>query len=154
MPAANAPGGSDVGELGSCVRLPPLTANVATTPALLPFTNSVAPSGDRRRSTAPPPAIPNSVLPISDSSPSAAMAYRESVPEAVLVVNRNLPSWLISTQQGAVCPLANGDAAIEVRSPLRLTSNADTVPSPAPSWAFETNSWDGSVGRNSAPKGP
>jgi hypothetical protein len=64
-----APAGSGVGELGSSVRLPPFTANEATTLALLPFTSSVLPSGDRRASTAPAPAEPNGVLPSSTSEP-------------------------------------------------------------------------------------
>ena len=32
--------------------------------------------------------------------------------------------------------------------------NAETVPLPVPSWALETNSWAGLVGRNSLPNGP
>ena len=74
MPAANAPAGSGVGELGSSVRFPPLTANDAITSALLPFTSSVLPSGDRRASTAPAPAEPNGVLPSSTSEPSGLIA--------------------------------------------------------------------------------
>src|ERR1700722_7744057 len=69
-PAAKAPTGSGVGELGSSVRLPPFTANDAMTLALLPSTSSVLPSGDRRASTAPAPAEPKGVLPIKTSEPS------------------------------------------------------------------------------------
>ena len=43
---------------------------------------------------------------------------------------------------------------MEVSVPLAATWKADTVPCPAPSCAFETNSWDGFVGRNSLPNGP
>jgi hypothetical protein len=38
MPAGVAPVGSEVGELDSSVRLPPLTANAPTAPALLSST--------------------------------------------------------------------------------------------------------------------
>ena len=55
MPAGVAPAGSEVGELVSSVRSPPLTANAPTLPALLSSTYSVAPSGLRRASTAPTP---------------------------------------------------------------------------------------------------
>src|SRR5450755_1502326 len=74
--------------------------------------------------------------------------------DAVLTANRNLPSWLISTQHGAVCRSANGDDPIDVRVPFRDTRNADTVPLLAPPWALETNSCSGLVGRNSLPNGP
>src|SRR3954447_429127 len=76
------------------------------------------------------------------------------LPEAVFTVNRKRPSWLISTQHGAVCRSANGEAPIEASAPSSPTLKADTVPLPAPSWALETNSCLGSVGRNSLPKGP
>jgi hypothetical protein len=74
MPEATAPADSGVGELGSSVRVPPLTANAATTLALLPLTSSVRPSGDRRASTAPAPAEPNGTLAISVSEPSGLIA--------------------------------------------------------------------------------
>src|SRR5436305_9129319 len=76
------------------------------------------------------------------------------LPEAVFTVNRNSPSWVISTQHGAVWRSANGDAPIDDRAPSAATLNAETVPLPAPPWAFETNSWLESVGRNSLPNGP
>ena len=40
-------------------------------------------------------------------------------PDPVLTVNRYLPSWLISTQHGAVCPSAYGEAPIGDRPPRR-----------------------------------
>src|SRR5438094_6822472 len=73
---------------------------------------------------------------------------------AVLTANRNWPSWLISTQQGAVWRSAKGDCPIEVSPPSAATLNDETVPLLAPPWAFETNSWLGLVGRNSLPNGP
>src|SRR5437588_1119973 len=73
---------------------------------------------------------------------------------AVLTVNRNRPSWVISTQQGAVCRSGNGELPIEARAPFRLTWKADTVPALEPPCAFETNSCDGLVGLNSLPNGP
>src|SRR5947209_18471596 len=73
---------------------------------------------------------------------------------AVLTVNRNRPSWLISTQHGAVWRSANGEEEIDVRVPSPATSNAETVPAPGPPCALETNSWCGFVGRNSLPNGP
>ena len=75
------------------------------------------------------------------------------VPDPVLTVNRNRPSWLISTQHGAVCRSANGEVPIDVSVPLAESWNAETVPVPA-LWALETNSWFGLVGRNSLPNGP
>ena len=38
------------------------------------------------------------------------------------------PSWLISTQHGAVCRSGNGEAPIEYRVPFRATLKAETVP--------------------------
>ena len=73
---------------------------------------------------------------------------------AVLTVNRKWPSRLISTQHGAVWKSGNGDAPIEVSVPSAATSKAETVPLPAPSWAFDTKTWRGFVGRNSLPNGP
>src|SRR5436190_518224 len=73
---------------------------------------------------------------------------------AVLTVKRNWPSWLISTQQGAVWKSGNGDDPIGVSVPSRPSLNAETVPLFAPPWAFDTNSCAGSVGRNSLPNGP
>jgi hypothetical protein len=49
---------------------------------------------------------------------------------------------------------ANGDVPIDVRVPSLASLKAETVPAPAPLWAFETNSWFGFVGRNSLPNGP
>src|SRR5437763_17008450 len=76
------------------------------------------------------------------------------LPEAVVTVDRNWPSWVISLQHGAVWLSANGEEPIEGSAPSAATLNAETVPLPVPAWAFETNSWLGLVGRNSLPKGP
>src|SRR5262249_15986955 len=67
---------------------------------------------------------------------------------------RKRPSWVISTQHGAVWWSANGEAPIELSVPSPATLNAETVPASGPPWAFETNSWLESVGRNSLPNGP
>src|SRR5206468_3565566 len=64
------------------------------------------------------------------------------------------PSWVISTQHGAVCLSMNGESPIACNAPSPLTSNADTLPRLAPSWALDTYSSDGLVGRNSLPNGP
>src|SRR5208282_3766124 len=156
MPAGAAPAGSAVGELASSVRLPPLTANAPTAPILLSSTHRVPPSGPSRASTAPtPPVLPTGVLPSSVSAPPGAIEYREISPDPVFTVNRNWPSWVISTQQGAVCWSANGEPPIEVSVPLKESANAETVPVPAPTLcALDTNSWSGLVGRNSLPNGP
>src|SRR5262245_48908729 len=82
------------------------------------------------------------------------MAKLEMLGTAVLTVKRNRPSWVISTQQGAVCWSAKGDDPMDVRSARRETLKAETVPFPGPAWALETNNWVGLVGRNSLPKGP
>src|SRR6266550_7767710 len=77
------------------------------------------------------------------------------VPDPVFTVNRNWPSWLISTQHGAVCRSANGEDPIGVSVPSAESANADTVPEPAPVLcALDTNSWPALVGRNSLPNGP
>src|ERR1700733_13923236 len=76
------------------------------------------------------------------------------LPDPVFTVNRNLPSWVISTQHGAVWLSANGEAPIGDSAPSQATLKAETVPRPVPLWALETNSWNGLVGRNSLPKGP
>src|SRR6266566_4226055 len=75
------------------------------------------------------------------------------VPDPVFTVNRNWPSWLISTQHGAVWLSANGEDPIGVSVPLAESANADTVPVPV-LWALDTNSWPGLVGRNWLPNGP
>ena len=69
-------------------------------------------------------------------------------------MNRKWPSWLISTQHGAVWLSANGEARSTSGCRRRPTLNAETVPVPAPSWALDTYSWLGFVGRNSLPNGP
>src|SRR6266566_2629171 len=77
------------------------------------------------------------------------------VPDPVFTVNRNWPSWLISTQHGAVCRSANGEDPIDDSVPSAASLNDDTVPEPAPVLlALDTNSWPGLVGRNSLPNGP
>src|SRR2546421_547266 len=76
------------------------------------------------------------------------------LPLAVLTVNKKRPSWLISTQHGAVCRSGKGEESIDVSVPSPATLNAETLPASAPPWALETNSWLGSVGRNSLPNGP
>ena len=93
-------------------------------------------------------------MPCRTSEPSCLIAYDDTVAEPVLTAKSHLPSWLISTQHGAVWPSGTGESPIELRTPRRLTWKADTVPRPAPAWALETYSWAGLVGRNSAPIGP
>ena len=95
------------------------------------------------------------VLPSSVNSPPAEIEKREIVPDPVLTVNRNRPSWRISTQQGAVCRSPNGEDPIGDSIPLLESVNAETVALPAARlWAFDTNSWFGAVGLNSLPNGP
>ena len=67
------PAGSGVGELGTSVSDPPLTANTDMKCIPEPSTRRYLPSGDRRASmSAPPPAI--GVLPIRASEPPGSMA--------------------------------------------------------------------------------
>src|SRR5882757_1022406 len=75
-------------------------------------------------------------------------------PDPVFTVNRYLPSWLISTQHGAVCPSAYGEDPMGDRWPKKLSRYAETVPRPAPLCALLTNSCEGRAGENSAPSGP
>jgi hypothetical protein len=73
IPAGEPPAGRGVGELGSSVRVPPWTAKTDRMWLPLPSTDSVLPSGDRRRSvSAPPPEM--GVLPIRASEPCGLMA--------------------------------------------------------------------------------
>src|ERR687888_1618552 len=72
----------------------------------------------------------------------------------VLTAKRKRPSCEISTQHGAVWRSGKGDPSIPLSEPSVATVNADTVPFPAPLWAFETNTCEGFVGRNSLPNGP
>src|SRR6266566_850847 len=89
------------------------------------------------------------------STQSGAIEKREIVPEAVFTVNRNWPSWVISTQHGAIWPSANGEPATGDSVPSAESVNAETVSlSVAVLWALETNSWPGSADRNSLPNGP
>src|SRR5215831_12039606 len=139
MPAGVAPGGSETGEPASSVRLPPWTANSPTAPILLSSTYRNRPSGLSRASTAPE--APTVVLPSSVSVPPEAIEYREIVPDAVFTVNRNWPSWLISTQHGAIWPSANGEAVTGESVPFAESVNAETVPLlTAVLWALDTNS--------------
>src|SRR5579862_3507112 len=103
MPEGVAPGTPANGEPVSSIRLPPLTEKPATVLCAASTTQSVEPSGERRASSAPAPApFENGVEPIRDSEPSLPIEKREIVAAAVLTVNRYWPSWLISTQHGAV----------------------------------------------------
>src|SRR2546429_5941309 len=98
MPAGVAPAGSKVGELGSSVRVPPLTANTATAPALLSSTNRVPPSGLRRASAAPtPPAGPAGAVPSSGRAPPGGVAQRGILPGPVLTADTHWPATAIST---------------------------------------------------------
>jgi len=123
MPKACAPDGSIVGEEASSVRFPPLTANALTLAAPVSTTQSLSPLGPRRASSGPRPAGElNGVLPSRVSVPSAPIEKREMLGTAVLTVNRNLPSCVISTQHGAVCLSANGEPSMGSSVPLRVTS--------------------------------
>jgi hypothetical protein len=62
-------------------------------------------------------------------------------PDAVFTVNRNWPSWVISTQHGAIWWSGNGEPPIEDSLPFRWSLNAETVPlSVAVLWALDTKS--------------
>jgi hypothetical protein len=78
-----------VGELGSSVRLPPVTAKAPRASTRLSFRNRYRPPGLSPGSTAPTPAVAETVvLPSRVSSPPGAMAYREMVPDPVFTANR------------------------------------------------------------------
>ena len=90
MPAGVAPAGRRMGEPGSSVRLPPLTAKAPTDAILLSLTYRNRPSGLSPESTAPtPPLAETWVLPSSVRAPPGAIEYREMAPEPVLTANRN-----------------------------------------------------------------
>jgi hypothetical protein len=63
---------------------------------------------------------------------------RDIAAAAVLTVNRCRPSRPISTQHGAVCRSANGEAPIDESTPPGPPVSAETVPRATPLWAFET----------------
>ncbi len=63
------------------------------------------------------------------------------MPDAVFTVNRNWPSWLISTQHGAIWSSANGEPVTGESVPFGESVNAETVPLlTAVLWALATNS--------------
>src|ERR1700719_94400 len=104
MPNGVEPPGSAVGDEGSSERWPPLTAKPLTVLAPVSTTHNVAPSGASRASSGPRPVGSlNTVLPRRVREPFGAIEYTEMLGTAVLTVKRNRPSWVISTQQGAVC---------------------------------------------------
>src|SRR5579862_116056 len=73
---------------------------------------------------------------------------------AVLTAKRTRPSWLISTQHGAVWWSGYGDGPIGASEPSLPSLNAETVPLPVPPCAFDTYSRLASAGLNSLPNGP
>src|SRR5260370_20224098 len=155
MPKGAERAGSAVGDEGNSVRLPPLTANAVIERGPESTTQRVLPLGPSRAPSAPACAVASGVLRSRLSEPSAAIAKREMLLLAVLTVKRICPSWLISTQHGAVCKSANGDEPIDVKVPSAASLKAEIVPVPAPTLcALETKSCVGSVGRNSLPNGP
>src|SRR5207245_787799 len=118
MPKGAAPAGSGAGDEGDSVRSPPLTAKALRASASVSTTQSVSPFGASRASSAPTLVGPlKGVLPSSARAPSVAIAKREMLLLAVLTVKRNWPSWLISTQHGAVWKSGNGDDPIDVNVP-------------------------------------
>src|ERR1700691_3226159 len=102
MPAGVAAAGRGVGEPGSSVRLPPLTAKAPTDLPWLWLTYRYRRSGLSPGSTAPtPPLAETWVLPSSVRAPPGAIEYREMVPDPVFTANRWRPSGLIVTQHRA-----------------------------------------------------
>ena len=152
MPKGVAPAGSGVGEVVSSARSPPVTAKVLRTRPRPPVTDRVLPSGESRASTAPVP-LRRGLVPSSVSEPSSEDRYREIVFPPVLTANRYRPSWPISTQHGAVC-CRRRRTADRRQDAVPATLYAETLPLRAPSCAFDTKSWLGSMGLNSLPKGP
>ena len=56
-------------------------------------------------------------------------------------MNRNWPSWVISTQHGAIWSSANGESGTADSVPSRESVNAEMVPLlVAVLWALDTNS--------------
>ena len=68
----------------------------------------------------------------------------EMVPDPVFTVNRNRPSWMISTQHGAVCWSANGEIPIGDNMPAAESWNAETCRCRRRRCARWTNSYPGS----------
>src|SRR6266849_10650948 len=132
MPNGAEPAGSGVGEEGSWVRFPASTAKALMARAPVSTTQSVPPLGPSRASSAPTLAEPSDVLPSKLSEPSPAIAYRDMLLLAVLTVKRNCPSWLISTQHGAVWKSGKGDEPIDVSVPSLPSLKDETVPLPVP----------------------
>src|SRR6185437_12448651 len=90
-------------------------------------TQRVAPSGASRASSAPAPApFANGVADgCSVSVPPAAIENVEMVALAVFTAKSQWPSWLISTQHGAVWRLANGEPVTEASAPFAAAEYAE-----------------------------
>ena len=153
MPNGAAPAGSAVGDVASSVRLPPSTANAAdrcSTRLRRPRASCRrARAGRRRRRLrGERRAAEQCQRPVRGDRVAGDAAAGGVDGEQVLAVVADLDP------AGRGLESANGEAPIEVSAPLAATAKAETVPLPAPPWAFETNSWVGLVGRNSLPNGP
>src|SRR5579871_4380511 len=90
----------------------------------------------------PEPSL-RAVLPRRVSEPPSAILKREIEELAVLTAKRYWPSGLMSTQQGAVCLSAKGEAPMEVSTPRWPSWKAEMVPLLAPAWALLTKSCEG-----------
>ena len=156
MPAGVAPAGSEVGEVASSVRLPPLTANVPTAPILLSSTYRKRPSGLSRASTAPTP-------PVSADGGAAQQGQRAVGGD--LVTGDLAGSGVHGEQELAVMgdlhPARRGLAIGErgagercQRAVKGVAERGDGAGAGAALCALETKSWLGLVGRNSLPNGP
>src|SRR5712691_2519746 len=124
-PNGVAPAGSGTGDASNSVRLPSSTANALTIADPASTTYSVLPLGSSRASKGRRPVGSlNTVLPSSLNAPLPRILYLEIDGTAVLTVNRNRPSGVISTQHGAVCLSANGEAPMGLSTLLLATSYA------------------------------
>src|SRR5690348_17276638 len=104
MPKGVAPVGSEKGDAASSVKLPSSTAKALTLARPASTTYRLFPLGSSRASNGRRPVGKlNTVLPRRDRDPSESILYREIEGTAVLTVKRYRPSWVISTQQDAVC---------------------------------------------------
>src|ERR1700741_615592 len=81
----------------------------------------------------------------------------DTVDEPGATVNRDLSSWLSSTQQDALPVFAKGEAPTGVWVPAAASVYAETLPGAPPLaavCALETKSCPGFVGLNSLPNWP
>ena len=110
----------------------------STTSPRPPVTDRVVPSGDKPGVDRASPLV-KAVVPSSVSEPSRLDRDRERLLEPVLT-DEQVPAVVadLDPARRRLAVRERASPAIGLSTPRRLTSNADTVPLPAPAWALLT----------------